>query len=172
MPKLHAWALLNAGGAGKWLGWTTLRCWKVWVGKQAQTLRRDSCWCSGYLKSKYLKRKRKEEKKSIKKKKICWFVQLYQFTAFLHLPWKLARQCTVNVKHCRLVTASFCFFKFQSQTGLFFFFFPFLVIFPKGQRQSYSSCEEAELLKGSEPLCAWFYMSPLLGSEKCTALKE
>lgn len=96
----------------------------------SQTLRRDSCWYSGYLKSKYLTRKRKEEKKkSIKKKKkkkeFCCFVQLYQFTAFLHLPWKLARQCTVNVKHCRLVTASLCFYKFQSQRWDFFFFFPF-----------------------------------------------
>lgn len=91
------------------------------------SLGRDSCWCSSCFKS----RKKwihlsTQEKKQKTKKKLCWYVQLHQFTAFLHLPWKFARQCTLNVKHCKLVTAFLRFFKFQRLD-----FFPFSTYFPQ-----------------------------------------
>lgn len=59
------------------------------------------------------------------------------------------------------------FFKIQSKRGNIF---PFILIFPKGQRQSYSLHEEAEISRSFLPSHAWLYMSPLLGSEKGSAL--
>lgn len=101
------------------------------AGNPSLSLGRDSCWYSGCLKSKYLRKKKKYT--SPCRKCLCWYTQLQQFTSFLHLPWKFAKQCTLNVKHCRLVTVFVSFSRSIVRDGTFFLFYLF---FPKGKEKA------------------------------------
>lgn len=66
---------------------------------------------------------------------------VYSFPAFA------LEVCQAVYTECNTLQVCDCFsffFKIQSQRRDFF---PFILIFPKGQRQSYSLCEEAEISK-------------------------
>lgn len=137
------------------------------AGNPSLSLGRDSCWYSGCLKSKYL-RKKKKIHLSVQKMSLL----IYPTPAVYIFPTFALEVCQAVHTECKTLQACDCFcffFKIHSQR---WDFFPFLLIFPKGQRQSYSLCEKAEILKRFLPLHAWVYMSPLLSSEKCSALKE
>lgn len=145
--------------------WTALRCQKVSVGTQSWSFGRDRCSYSGVLKSTYLRKS-----KCISMQKVSLLIyptpQVYSFATFA------LKVCQPVYNGRKTLQACDClpfFFKIQSQRQDIF---PFLLTLPIGQRQTYSLCEEAEILERFLPLRVWLYMSCLLSSEKCSALKE
>lgn len=134
------------------------------MGIQAQTLRRNSYWYSSHLKSKYL------EKNLI-------LLSLQKTAHLIYLTPPVCSFPTFALEVCQIVYTEFnalqvcgCFSFFSRSRVRDRTFFPFILIFPKGQRQSYSLREEAEISKSFLPSHAWLYMSPLLSSEKGSAL--
>lgn len=128
---------------------------QAWVGAQAQSLRRDGCWYSSHMKSKYL---RKEINSSLHAENISPDISN---STSLQLSY-ICPGSLPNTVYTEFYTLQVCdcfsfFFKIQSKRWNFV---PFILIFPKGQRQSYSLHEEAEISRNFLPSHAWLYVSP------------